>query len=107
MAARELRNLTTSYLSDGARGIERPSLHKVSANAITPRMKTLFLSGAAERDTAASQSGEAVVEPPGPGQPETLAQPQDGGPPTNAAGPAGGSEPISKQEAKLPELEPI
>ena len=58
--SKELRNLTSSYLSDGKRGIERPSLHKIAANAITPRMKTLFLRGAAADVLSATEARRLV-----------------------------------------------
>ena len=58
--SKELRNLTSSYLSDGKRGIERPSLHKIAANAITPRMKTLFLRGAAADVLSATEARPLV-----------------------------------------------
>lgn len=52
---REVSGLVSSYLTDGKRGMEKPSQRNVSATAFTERMKTLFLNGdAPEQDISAA-----------------------------------------------------
>ena len=55
MTSRELAKLSSHYLTDGKRGIDRPSLHNVTRSAITARMRTLFLDGPPPKATPAAE----------------------------------------------------
>ena len=57
---RELSGLTSTYLNDGARGMEKPSARNTSKAAFTERLRSLFLNEAAPqhpgRDTRRLQA---------------------------------------------------